>query len=155
MTDTSLSSQKPNNVTLAIRLLWGVLIIGVVNSALSWNYSISQVPADFPMNKDLFAFLMISITLGITAWLIYKISSGRNWARLVFLIMFIIGIITMAFSVSQLIETFNYSKVISFLTLVTSLLQVIGLILLFSKEGNTWFTTQKALRKQQKQNAKS
>ena len=146
MTKKRPNLQKPQNVILAIRLLGGSLALGVFNTAFNWKNKTSHIPSDFPINKDLFALFASLSTFAIMLWIILKISSGRNWARILFLCGFIIGL---PFCIPMLREMINLSTVVVFIASAIALLQLAALGLLFSKTGNTWFKTQKELQKKQ------
>jgi hypothetical protein len=146
MTSNQILNQKPKNIALAVRLLWGTLAFGILNGFLNLDFTMSQVqvPPNFPMDKGLFALLVTLPTLAIPAWIILKTSSGRNWARVFLLIGYIIGI---PMSVPHLIALFHHSKLAALVTAILWILQLTALCLLFSKEGNAWFKAQKAARK--------
>ena len=146
MTDNSPLRQRPKNIILAIRLLWGSLALGALGVALSWDFAFSQtqMPPDFPMDKNLFFLLIILFTYAIMSWVVLKISSGRNWARILWLIVFIIGI---PISIPNLTTVYNQSKVIFLISIINSGLQLIAVCFLFSKAGNVWFKAQKELKK--------
>jgi hypothetical protein len=144
MTDNLPPHQKSKNIILAIRLLWGSLVLGALGSALNWDFTLSQMPPDFPMNKDLFGFLVILFTFTIMAWMVFKISSGRNWARILFLVMFMIGV---PLSIPSLTISYHYSKAVFLITIINSGLQLMVVYFLFSKAGNAWFKAQKELKK--------
>ena len=75
---------KPVAIRRAIGLLWASLAIGVVKTPLNWAYFTSRASAAFN------AFVMI-FTFAIIGFFIWKIGQGKNWARIVFLALFVIG----------------------------------------------------------------
>src|SRR5215510_12692932 len=76
--EPGLPAHKPSQVVLAVRLLWGMLALGVVNSAVQWPKLVETTPPEMIIAIQL-------VTFGIIAWLTIKISSGRNWARITYL----------------------------------------------------------------------
>ena len=74
---------RPSVVNKAVRLLYIALVIGVLRGTME-AVNISK--------KSLIGvFIMIAI-LGLSWFFIYKINCGRNWARIMFLILFILSI---------------------------------------------------------------
>jgi heme/copper-type cytochrome/quinol oxidase subunit 3 len=106
--------QKPNAVIDAVNLLW----LSVALSAISFAY-ILVFPVDlagaYPKNsaipaaqfelltKTISAIIPIIGILSVVymAFIAYKISQGRNWARLWYLISFVLGIVFMLITFDQ------------------------------------------------------
>ena len=69
----------------AVILLWASLALGVVRTVM-------QIMAQDTTEKIMGGFIIATPIILIVAWLIYKISKGKEWARIAYLIIFIIGI---------------------------------------------------------------
>lgn len=138
---------KPKAVKLAIQLLWASFALGVVNTAINWTDTISQMTQPLPIDKGLFALIIASFTFCVLFWLFYKISTGRNWARITFLCFFLIGL---PFSVPQLLAMIEQAPLKVSIALLLTLLQLIALIALFSNTGNASYRLQKESRSQSK-----
>jgi FtsH-binding integral membrane protein len=143
MTDSLAKHHKPKNVLLAVRLLWATIALGLMSTALYWNDKISQLPADFPMNPELFASIVLFITFSFLVWIMWQVSRGRNWARLLYLIVFLIGL---PLYIPALLVEFDHSVGKGIFSTIITFMQLAALILLFTKEGNVWFKEQKALK---------
>ena len=76
---------KPNKVRNAERLLYISLAIGLLGIGLDVDFSWRDM-AQLVFVIATYAILAIALPL----FLIYKIGKGRNWARITFLILFII-----------------------------------------------------------------
>ncbi|HZL13225.1 MAG TPA: hypothetical protein VFC85_03695 [Verrucomicrobiae bacterium] len=74
-------------------------------------------------------------TLLIMAWLTYKTNQGRNWARITFLVLYIIGIIV---SIPIFLKS-PFSITNLGIYILHAILQVIALIMLFSRKARPWF----------------
>jgi hypothetical protein len=122
------SALKPRQVSTATSLLWFSLAIGIVAYMLDPEYSSAGSPE--------FGLVVLVSVLGVTAFLIHHISHGRNWARITFLVLFLLGALPgVGFVMVRLI----HSPLAGFLGLSQFVLQTTALVLLFSGQGATWF----------------
>ena len=121
--------QKPTSISTAIKLLYATLVIGALRSMLEWSRQTQAASPFFVL------FVMLS-TLAIIAWLIYKMDRGRNWARITFLIFFILGV---PLSVLPLIQSLSYSPISGMLGLLQIVLQTVALFMLFGRNARPWF----------------
>jgi hypothetical protein len=120
---------RPDRIATATNLLWGAVGIGIVILFREATFLKSQ--ASIGGIALITAIVFVSMAL-----LIYKISKGRNWARLTFLILFILG----AFPyIPNLLDMFNRSLLTGSLSLVQLVMQLTALYFLFTKPGSTWF----------------
>jgi hypothetical protein len=72
----------------------------------------------------------------IYVFLIVMISAGKNWARIAFLVLFLLGLVP---SAPTLLADFTRSPLIGALGLGDIVLQIWALILVFTNPGKTWF----------------
>lgn len=98
-------------------------------------------PAAFPDFVEVFTFASI-------AFLIFKISAGRNWARITFLVTFVIAMLLLLLLLPLMLgESFlpfmlGYlfrSPVVGALWVALLGLRVYALFLLFTQPGSAWF----------------
>jgi hypothetical protein len=75
---------KPREVVWATSLLWARFALGLFTTALDWSYERSLQPVSKLVLDGALTFLFL-------AFLIWKISQGRNWARFVYLVLFLFG----------------------------------------------------------------
>lgn len=123
---------KPEQVSRAVMLFWISLGLGVISTAFQWEYLTSLAGVGFALYVQAF-------TVAIYSWLIYKISRGRNWARITFLVLLLIGIIPF---LSQLPLLFARSPAAGVIAFGQSALQIWALYLVFSEPGRRWFRRQ-------------
>lgn len=120
----------PQSIKIAVwMMLISILILGVANDILGWTYLKTMGPLSYIVTIQL-------ITLTFLCWLVYKVSVGRNWARITLFILTIIGIPL------SLPATFDYFTRSIFLGLTSStqlIIQLIALYLFFSKPGSLYF----------------
>jgi asparagine N-glycosylation enzyme membrane subunit Stt3 len=126
-------------VRLAVILLWIVLGLGAVNSFILSYLMPPVLPPNTNLSMSTFHTFTIIGTifgLGIQAWLIIKIAGGRNWARIVFLILFILGLFFVVSFDTKLVANNFIAGGIAILGLV---LQSTAAILIFTNPGRQWF----------------
>ncbi len=130
-------SKKPKQVTTAVNLLWIIMGLGVISSIFTFSSSLEIA------NVSGLGLRWLIFTLYFTylllAFLIWKIGQGRNWARITYLILFVIGV---PFTL------YNYltSEVSLFLIisgLAGIIVQIVVLTLLFQKPSSEWFKKNK------------
>ena len=125
---------RPDKVSTAVKLLYLSIAIGVVRS-------IFEIPT-LTQTTSLSLVISVSVfTLAIMAFLIYMIGRGRNWARITFLVLFLIGL---PFSVLPLLQSLLANPISGVLGLSQAVLQIIALVFLFQKPSSDWFKLMKA-----------
>jgi hypothetical protein len=110
-------------------LLFGSLALGPVTSALLWPYLTSKASVGFVLTTQ-------GATTALLVWLIYKMWQGRNWARITFLVLTVLGL---PFYVLTLKGYFSASATAGCLNLVQTALQLVALYLIFVRPGSEWF----------------
>jgi hypothetical protein len=73
--------------------------------------------------------------------LIAKISAGKNWARLTFLILFLLGL---PYFIPFAYQEFAANVFAGILSVAQLLLQIVAMVFLFLGPSNAWFKSQKA-----------
>ena len=121
--------QKPQSITTAANLLWASLVVGLAKMLMDFSNLATLAPAAFTNFVLVFTFAVI-------AFLIFKISAGRNWARITFLVMFVIGMLP---TLPLMLAEFSRSPVVGALSVAQVGLQVYALFLLFIQPGSVWF----------------
>ncbi len=121
--------KQPAEVANAIRLIYAGVAVGIINTIADFTYLASLA------STKLLIFQM-TFTYAIIILLAFKISLGRNWARIIFLIVFLFGLPA---AVPSLISHFSRSPSAGWLMLLTILLQMTATVLLFLKPSNSWF----------------
>ena len=140
---------RPNKVSMAVYLLYSISIIGIVliflqTSSLSEFFTPMSFVASFFVG-DFFSFVILF-------FLAYMIGKGKNWARTVFFILFLIGIIPSILALSYWFIGLTTaildptSDPVSILMIFTTifvvikiLFQVIACLLLFQDSSSDWF----------------
>src|SRR5215813_1579057 len=76
---------KPREVNWAIFLMWAALAIGPFEIAMDWNRLKSLGPVGTLVLTNVVTLLLLS-------YFIWKVSQGRNWARITLLVLFLLGL---------------------------------------------------------------
>lgn len=116
---------KPQQVKRAVVLLCISAGVGI----LQWAVQVAQTGQIVPGNL---------VTLCVLAFFIYMISQGRNWARITFLVMFLLGAFFSLMTMSQL---FVFHSFLTLTLLIGQMfIQILAIGFLFEKESSHWFT---------------
>jgi hypothetical protein len=123
--------EKPRVVDVAVKLLYGTLLVGLVRIAL-------ELPtlATLPAAASAFTAFVILFTFAILGWLTYMIDQGRNWARITMLVLELIGL---PFSLGPMWERLKTAPASGVLEALQTTAQVIALVLLFLPAARSWF----------------
>jgi len=127
--ETPPPARPPAQVAAAAWMLWLTLALGAINAALEWGYLTSTTSVGL-------VFATQVVTFGILAWLTIKITRGRNWARITYLVLLLAGL-PVAFL--QFPTIFSRSIVAGAISVMQVVLQVASLYLVFSDPGRRWF----------------
>lgn len=127
-------ANRPEKVGTAVKLLYITLGIGVLRSIMEASMHAQMVSPTFVMFITFFV-------LGIMWLFIYMIGRGRNWARITFLVLFIIGI---PFSVLPLLRSLAVNPISGLLGIGLMVIQIVALVFLFQRASSDWFREMKA-----------
>lgn len=133
--------EKPQNVLIAVNLQWVSIAVGLINGLLGPTGVRGLLDPTGPLHQSsvtLIAFIIIFIltVLGLMVLLTLKISAGKNWARITFLILYLLGLPLL----SHLPATFQQSTINGMIFVVQTVLQAAVLFLVFTKPGSEWFS---------------
>ena len=126
---TDEQSIRPAIVSNAVKLLYATLGIGVVRAVLEFPTLVQQTSV-------IFVLFIWAVVFGVIWFLIHKIGSRRNWARITFLVLFIVGV---PFSVLPLLQSLSAASVSGLIGILQMVGQVVALVMLFQGTSNAWF----------------
>lgn len=132
----TVANSRPRNVTFAVVILCVVLLDGLVSGGLHAAHATLA-----PTVSRSFAYAIVVFGVCINAFFVFKIFEGRNWARIVYLVFFLLGIL---FAVPSFIVLLGQSPAWVVLSLIGYVAQVVALVLLFTGSGSAWFKRQAA-----------
>ena len=121
---------KPTTVSAAVVMLWITLIIQLAGVVWLWQFA-RYGPA-------LIAITMTVVTVIwlFTAYLVAMVEQGRNWARITYLVLFLLGLPFLA----KAFYTNGWQANIAMLSVITqTVLQAVALTLVFAPTSRRWF----------------
>lgn len=131
--------KKPKNVATGVTILYVSLVIGVIAAIMRGVHMHVIEPHVQPamLEHNLMAYALVCVIFLVVAWFIYyKISHGKNWARIVFLIVLLVGLVSNVMHYQMILDQHNFMVAASVINII---LTVVAACLLFSKEANAWF----------------
>ena len=123
------SAQRPQRVATAVVLLKIALGLGILTAATHIIRALSGTTM-------VIALAIIIAFFAVAFLLVWRISRGNNWARILLLILVVVGT---PFSIPGYIRDLKHSLAWPAVSLLISLLQLIGASLLFTGSANAWF----------------
>ena len=129
----SATDSRPKVITTAIRILTLSIAIGLLMSLVRVAQQVSGAPL-------IWAILIVLAFFGVFLFLVSRIWAGRNWARIVFLILVLIGL---PFAIPNYIAELRKNVLSGSVSMLIVILQLLGTYLLFTKNSNTWFRARK------------
>jgi hypothetical protein len=129
------SLERPREVECAVQMAFASLVLALI--------AIPFRPAIVKPHMLGFMILGIIVTLLFTSLLLIMILRGHNWARLVFIVLFFIGL---PFAFPGIILTLQKSPVSALISLIQLSLQMMATVLLLQQPARNWFKSVK-LRK--------
>jgi hypothetical protein len=125
--------ERPLEVVWALRLLWASLAVGVVTVVGPYLLEIS-------VGLLIYLILAGGARYVISVWVILRIASGRNWARILYLVILVAGFGYMALNWQVYAQLFTFRQPLAAASWIAKTLLDIGAAcLLFMPRANRWF----------------
>jgi hypothetical protein len=121
---------KPLSIVAAKNLLYAVLFLNVITWAIGWWSA--GVYLDAPVQS----IIILIVTVVVTFVLIKCVGLGMKWARVVLLVLFLLGLAGYLWAFGTL---WKLSIVIAVLSLLQLILEAVALGYLFSRDSTLWF----------------
>ena len=121
---------KPSSIIAAINILYATLFLGII------NWAIGEWATDVHPTSRAEAVSVLIITLVIIFGLIKMIGLGKKWARVVLLVLFVLGMLVFPWTLGPL---FKSNLLVGVLSAFQAVLQVVALVFLFSPASTQWF----------------
>jgi uncharacterized membrane protein len=121
--------KKAQAVNIAVILYIVSVVIGLAVLALDYDYMMRLAPAAA-------SYTAIAISIAIVGLLLWKLSQGRNWARIVLLVFFILGSYT---AYTTIIHSMERSVLLGALQVLQQLCIIASLALVFFPPGAEHF----------------
>lgn len=124
---------RPSTIGVALGLLWVGLAIGPIKLLFNWAYLVSR--SGVAVNV-----FIVGVGLAFYCFFIWKIGEGKNWARIAFLVLFVLGVAPYIFILRS---EFARSPLLGTMSIVQAGIQAAALYLLFTSPGSEWFRQRK------------
>jgi len=119
---------RPLDIDRGVKLAYASLLLGIVADVVDFRHLLASATDNLTT---------LVLAYGIPLFLILKVSSGRNWARIVLLLMFLVGLGVYAMFFPHDILKRNPMEV--FVTIMPTLLQGAALFFWFKRSSGAWF----------------
>ncbi len=126
-------SSRPAKIGQAVMLLYVTLGIGVLRSIMETSRLAQGTSVGFVL------FIGFAV-LGVMWFFIYMIGKGRNWARVTFLVLFILGV---PLAVLPLLQSLAANPFSGLLGIAQTVILIVALVFLFQKPSSNWFRRMK------------
>ena len=120
---------RPKETTLAIQFLYASLALGLIRAVFGLTQRTSGAAL-------ILAALIVISFFALGFFVVWKISTGRNWARILLLILVLINL---PFAVLANISELKQSVLSGTLSILIEVILWVGTYLLFTKNSNLWF----------------
>ena len=133
---------RPQPVTIALYFIYTGILLGIpymiINAATTWQES-----AEYYTNSRFFICFGLSYLLSI--FVAVKIGQGRNWARILYLIGFLLTLFDIAFNFRNYFNFLPQSTIVA----AQRFLELSALVLLYQAPSSAWFKAEKISSKEQ------
>jgi len=120
---------KPDKIVLAIKLLYLIVGIGVLHTAIT-------VVRHVDVRTPHFLIVVKLAVYAISLFIIYQVGKGRNWARWSFVAIFVV---CMPLTILPAFRAFSHNPIVSSMLFLQLALYLMALGLLFHKATNSYF----------------
>lgn len=121
--------EKPSHIKTSAILIAVSLALGLPKIAIDYDYLLSLAAVQNIV-------IMLTFAASVTLFFAYKINQGRNWARIVFSVFFILGTVPAVFTLPAEADR---SMLLATLTALQVLLQAGTVTLIYLPSSNNWF----------------
>ncbi len=130
---TKALSERPPKVSLAVKFFYVIVGIGIIRATMT---IIRHADVRSP---DFLIYTKLIIYAG-SLYLIYQLNKGRNWARWLLMVIFIIAI---PLVILPAFASYSHNIVDALLALIQAALYIIGLVFVFHRSSSKWFGAEK------------
>jgi hypothetical protein len=123
---------KPKSIIAARNILYTTLFLEAL------VFTLLQVIRTMPGDPDIRVLFSDGLLLVLLYVAIRYIGFGKKWARILFLVLFILNILASKLFIPFLFKT---NLPLGFLFILQMLLQILALVYLYSKSSNDWFNS--------------
>ena len=135
VSDSASRGVPPKQVIWSVWLMRISLVVGYASLLLVQDITIEMgdVPAENRTATVGFFFFVLALTALVYLWLIQSVKNGRNWARMVMLVLTVLGI------GSMLLGGEEAPPLMRAFSVLDTVIDVTAMVLLFRAPGSAWF----------------
>jgi hypothetical protein len=137
---TKALSERPLKVALAVKFFYLVVGVGIIRAVMT-------IIRHADVRSPYFLIYTKLIVYAGSLYLIYQLNKGRNWARWLLVVIFIIAI---PLVLLPAFVSYSHNPVDTLLGFIQTALYIIGLVFLFHHSSSSWFGTEKISKKSEK-----
>jgi hypothetical protein len=119
----------PKELSVAVLFLIASLAIGLIRAIFGLTQRLSGAPL-------ILAALIVIAVFALAFFLVWRVSVGRNWARILLLILVLFGL---PFAFLANLAELKQNILAACLSITIEILQLVGTALLFTRNSNRWF----------------
>jgi len=137
---TKALSERPSKVALAVKLFYLVVGVGIVRAIMT-------IMRHADVRSPYFLIYTKLIIYAGSLYLIYQLSKGKNWARWLLVVIFIIAV---PLVILPVFVSYSHNPVDTLLGFIQTALYIIGLVFLFHRSSSSWFGAEKISKKSER-----
>ena len=124
----------PISISSAVKVIYFSAALGLINPLIIYLAGLFE---NFP---SLTSLIIIVLSTSLVVFLGFQVHCGKKWARTVFLVIYLVGLIPSAL---MIFDSFRLSPLIGILSLVQVIVQGYALILLYRPSSKEWYLKHK------------
>ncbi|MEJ0040586.1 MAG: hypothetical protein WDO68_31965 [Gammaproteobacteria bacterium] len=140
LSESGRRGEPPKQVIWSVWLMRISLVVGYASLFLVQDLAaaLGDVPADTRSASVVFFFVMLALTAVVYLWLIQNVKDGRNWARIVMLMLTALGLFSM------LVGGESAPTVVRVISVLDTIIDITAIVLIFKPPGADWFRNGRA-----------
>jgi len=129
--------EPPRQVLWSVWLMRLSVVIGYSSLLLvpDLTAEMGDVPAETRSASVTFFFIALALTAIVYLWLIQSVKNGRNWARIIMLLLTGLGVF------STLIGGDGAPPLVRAISVIDTIIDITAMVLVFRAPGSTWFAS--------------
>jgi hypothetical protein len=135
VTESGKRGGPPKQVIWAVWLLRASVVIGYSSLFLVPDLAaeLGDVPPEARTASMGFFFVVLALTAVVYLWLIQMVKDGRNWARIVMLVLTVLGVFSMFAGGDEA------PALVHAISVIDTVIDLTAMVLLFRSPGADWF----------------
>jgi len=123
--------EKPRSAKIATVLLWTAYGVGALYKLFKMFQG--EFPYGLPVQTGILAYAAVEL---VSFWFTWKLTSGRNWARIVWIVFFLLGMVGTAFAWQAVVTAVKANP---WLFAEQTMIGVVVLVLLLMPSTARWY----------------